>query len=129
MSQSAWLDDESASFPSLASSSRTMTKRSPSSTRALHFELCEDTPLGGGKPLGWSVRSAGPRLAAACYWRGRTVLPRRARHRWTKTGGRVFLFLETDNFDRDHARNGPPPACELRPGATARGLWGVVAVF
>lgn len=41
--------------------------------------------------------------APVCYWRGLTVRPK-WRALVTRPGGRVFLFLETDDFDRDHAR-------------------------
>ena len=70
-------------------------------TRALDFELCEDTPLGGGKR--WVVVRPrgrdGSRLLLA-----RADSPAQAARIGDQTGGRVFLFLTTDDFDRDHAR-------------------------
>jgi len=68
---------------------------------ALGFRLVEDTPLGDGKrwvvvrPKGDSgsglllARAAGPEQEAAIG---------------NQSGGRVFLFLHTDDFHRDHAR-------------------------
>src|SRR5690348_14050120 len=70
-------------------------------TRALNFELCEDTPLGGGRR--WVVvrptGGAGSGLLLA-----RADGPSQVARIGDQTGGRVFLFLETDDFARDHAR-------------------------
>lgn len=69
-------------------------------TRSLGFALIEDTPLGNGKR--WVVvspsRSSETRilLARAVGETQRAAIGRQA-------GGRVFLFLHTDDFDRDHA--------------------------
>lgn len=69
-------------------------------TRCLGFELVEDDPRGPGKR--WVVvRPPGDR--------GGALLLARATGEQTaaignQSGGRVFLFLETDDFDRDHAR-------------------------
>ena len=68
-------------------------------TGALGFALLEDTPLGGLKR--W-VRVAPPGggcallLARATGEEQLAVVGRQA-------GGRVFLFLETADFDQDHA--------------------------
>lgn len=70
-------------------------------TRCLGFELAEDVDLGG--PKRWVVvKSPGERggsllLARAVGAEQNAAVGRQA-------GGRVFLFLETDDFDRDHAR-------------------------
>ena len=66
----------------------------------LGFDLCEDTLLGPDKR--WVVvRPAGSGggllLARAVGGRQKRAIGRQA-------GGRVFLFLETDDFERDHAR-------------------------
>jgi catechol 2,3-dioxygenase-like lactoylglutathione lyase family enzyme len=53
-------------------------------TRALNFELCEDTPLGGGKR--WVVVRPPGGPGPACYWRGLTVRPKR-RALVTRPGG------------------------------------------
>lgn len=69
-------------------------------TRVLGFETLEDTDLGGGKrwilvaPRG----SGGARLLLA-----RAVTPEQLSRVGDQTGGRVFLFLDTDDFARDHA--------------------------
>lgn len=68
-------------------------------TGVLGFELTADEPREGGKR--WvTVRPKG----SACE----LVLARAANERQTaaignQTGGRVFLFLHTDDFARDHA--------------------------
>jgi catechol 2,3-dioxygenase-like lactoylglutathione lyase family enzyme len=70
-------------------------------TRALNFELCEDTQLGGGKR--WVV--VRPPGGAGCgLLLARAEGPAQAARIGDQTGGRVFLFLETDDFERDHAR-------------------------
>ena len=68
-------------------------------TQALGFELMEDTPLDAVKR--WvRVRPPGSR--------GSDLLPARAATTeqesrvGNQTGGRVFLFLHTDNFERDY---------------------------
>ncbi|HJU39864.1 MAG TPA: VOC family protein [Tahibacter sp.] len=69
-------------------------------TRALGFELVDDIDMGGGKR--WVVvaprGSDGARLLLA-----RAVTPEQASRIGNQTGGRVFLFLHTDDFARDHA--------------------------
>ena len=69
-------------------------------TRALGFELLEDTPVSAEKR--W-VRVAppggGPTLLLA-----RAATPEQAQSVGRQAGGRVFLFLETDDFARDHAK-------------------------
>jgi catechol 2,3-dioxygenase-like lactoylglutathione lyase family enzyme len=66
----------------------------------LGFELAEDVSLGGGKR--WVVVAPaggqGVRLLLA------EAKDEEERSRiGNQTGGRVFLFLETDDFKRDHA--------------------------
>ena len=69
-------------------------------TRSLGFVLLEDTDVGGGKR--WVVvappgaKEAGLLLARAVNDEQRNAIGRQG-------GGRVFLFLETDDFDRDFA--------------------------
>jgi len=70
-------------------------------TSALDFELCEDTPLGGGKR--WVVVRP-PGGAGSGLLLARADGPAQVARIGDQTGGRVFLFLETDDFDRDHAR-------------------------
>jgi catechol 2,3-dioxygenase-like lactoylglutathione lyase family enzyme len=72
-------------------------------TQKLGFELRADTPLGAGKrwvlvaPAGGG--SAGPALLLARA-EGAAQLSRVG----DQTGGRVFLFLTTDDFWRDYHR-------------------------
>jgi len=71
-------------------------------TGVLGFALCEDTPLGGGRR--WvtvAPKGAGGRGCRLLLARAETPAQRAAIGR--QTGGRVFLFLETDDFARDHA--------------------------
>src|SRR5947207_5535557 len=68
--------------------------------RALGFEIAEDTDLGGGKR--WLVvrppgAASGLLLARAAGADQEAAVGRQG-------GGRVFLFLHTDDFARDHAR-------------------------
>src|SRR5260370_39339316 len=70
-------------------------------TRALNFELCEDTPLGGGKR--WVVVRPPGRVGAGLLL-ARADDPAQAARIGDQTGGRGFLFLETDDFDGDHSR-------------------------
>ena len=65
---------------------------------ALGFSLIEDTPLDDGKR--W-VR-VGPSRGAALLL-ARADGPEQTARIGDQTGGRVFLFLETDDFARDHA--------------------------
>jgi catechol 2,3-dioxygenase-like lactoylglutathione lyase family enzyme len=90
----------------------------------LGFRLVEDTPRGGGKR--WVVvrppgeggaalllaRAEGERQAAAVGWQG---------------GGRVWLFLHTDDFTRDHAAFQARGGRFLEP--PRREPYGQVAVF
>ncbi len=68
---------------------------------ALGFELREDTVLSDGKR--WVVVApAGAREAALLLARGAT--PEQEERVGDQTGGRVSLFLHTEDFDRDYAR-------------------------
>jgi catechol 2,3-dioxygenase-like lactoylglutathione lyase family enzyme len=65
----------------------------------LDFELVEDTDMGGGKR--WVVVSPGPGgtdfLLARAVGEQASAIGRQG-------GGRVWLFLHTDDFAGDHAR-------------------------
>src|SRR5689334_19088767 len=92
-------------------------------TGALNFELCEDTPLGGGKR--WVV--VRPRGGGTGLLLARANGPAQAARIGEQTGGRVFLFLETDDFERDHARM---TAAGVKFAEAPRyEAYGVVAVF
>ncbi len=65
----------------------------------LGFELLEDTDMGGGKRwLRVRPKGGGVELLLA-----RAVTDEQCAAIGNQSGGRVFLFLETDDFDRDHA--------------------------
>lgn len=70
-------------------------------TEALGFHLVEDTDLGNGKR--W-VRVAPSEGAAMHLLLARAVNPGQEARIGNQTGGRVFLFLETDDFDREYER-------------------------
>jgi catechol 2,3-dioxygenase-like lactoylglutathione lyase family enzyme len=63
------------------------------------FDLLEDTDLGGGKR--W-VRVA-PKGAETAFLLARAVGDEQIAAIGNQGGGRVWLFLQTDDFDRDHA--------------------------
>ena len=68
-------------------------------TRILGFDLIEDTPLAGGKR--WVlVAPAGGRGTALLL--ARAVGQAQVARVGDQTGGRVFLFLHTDDFRRDY---------------------------
>lgn len=67
----------------------------------LGFDLVEDTPLGAGKR--WVVvRPRGPGSASVLLAKASTA--EQAAVVGRQTGGRVFLFLHTDDLGRDHRR-------------------------
>ena len=67
----------------------------------LGFEKLEDTDLGGGKR--W-VRVRPPGSNGAGLLLARAVGERQQATVGNQTGGRVFVFLETDDFWRDYHR-------------------------
>jgi catechol 2,3-dioxygenase-like lactoylglutathione lyase family enzyme len=70
-------------------------------TRSLGFGLAEDVDMGNGKR--WVViEPTGTRGAALLL--AKAANPQQEAAIGNQSGGRVFLFLETDSFDRDHAR-------------------------
>jgi predicted enzyme related to lactoylglutathione lyase len=66
-------------------------------TRALRFEVLEDSPQGSGKR--W-VRVA-PRGGGSALLLARAVGERQQAQVGDQCGGRVFLFLHTDDFEDD----------------------------
>ncbi|EHK58164.1 VOC family protein [Allomesorhizobium alhagi] len=94
-------------------------------TQKLGFHLVQDVDLGGGKrwvTVGPAEGGAGAHLLLA-----RADGDKQRSHVGDQTGGRVFLFLETDNFFRDYkamlARG-----VEFRE-ESRREAYGTVAVF
>ncbi len=67
-------------------------------TQTLRFKLIEDTDLGGGKR--W-VLVAPPGSSETALLLARAATPEQATRVGNQTGGRVFLFLHTDDFWRD----------------------------
>ena len=67
---------------------------------AIGFDLLEDTDLGGGKR--W-VRVAPP-MAETALLLARAATPEQEKAIGAQGGGRVWLFLETLNFDTDYKR-------------------------
>lgn len=68
-------------------------------TRALRFTLVEDTPLGNGKR--WViVKPAGTEGASLLL--AQAASPEQQKAVGNQTGGRVFLFLHTDDFWEDY---------------------------
>ena len=90
----------------------------------LGFVVLADDALGGGKR--W-VLVAPPGGAGAALLLARAATPAQAARVGDQAGGRVFLFLHTDDFARDHA------ALRARGVAFAeaprREAYGTVAVF
>ncbi len=68
-------------------------------TGVLGFDLIEDTALGGGKR--W-VLVAPPGNGGTCLLLAKATTPEQIARIGDQTGGRVFLFLHTDDFWRDY---------------------------
>jgi len=68
-------------------------------TRVLGFNLIEDTDLGGGKR--W-VLVAPPGSSGTSLLLAQAASPEQASRIGNQAGGRVFLFLHTDDFWRDY---------------------------
>ncbi len=93
-------------------------------TKTLGFELLEDTHLGGGKR--W-VRIAPAGSTGTALLLARAATPEQESRIGNQTGGRVFLFLHTDDFWRDyHALRSRGVKFESEPRQEA---YGAVAVF
>ena len=67
-------------------------------TESLGFMLLEDSPLGNGKR--WVRVGPGGDFSLLL---ARAATPEQESRIGNQTGGRVFLFLDTDDFHRDHA--------------------------
>ena len=93
-------------------------------TRALGFEILEDTALAAGKR--W-VRVAPPNANGAALLLARAATPEQERAVGNQSGGRVFLFLETDDFARDRTRMLAEGVRFIE--APRRESYGTVAVF
>jgi catechol 2,3-dioxygenase-like lactoylglutathione lyase family enzyme len=92
--------------------------------RTLHFELVEDTPLGDGKR--W-VLIAPPGSQGTSLLLAKASTPEQASRVGNQTGGRVFLFLHTDDFWRDYNEMISRKVKFIRPPVAEP--YGTVAVF
>ena len=90
----------------------------------LGFDLAEDTDLGDGKR--W-VRLTPPGATETSLLLARAVTPDQSARIGDQTGGRVFLFLHTDDFARDYNRMIANGVAFVRP--PRREPYGTVAVF
>ena len=70
---------------------------------ALGFTLVEDTPIPAQNKRWVTIRPPRAPEHAANLLLARAATPEQAAAIGDQAGGRVFLFLETDDFDRDHA--------------------------
>lgn len=93
-------------------------------TGVLGFACVEDSDLGGGKR--WVV-VAPPGDGGARLLLARAAAPEQAARIGDQTGGRVFLFLETDDFARDFAALSARGVAFSE--APRRERYGTVAVF
>jgi lactoylglutathione lyase len=93
-------------------------------TQALRFQLIEDTDLGNGKR--W-VLVRPPGSIGTDLLLARAVNPEQASRIGNQTGGRVFLFLHTDNFWQDY-REMTAKGAKFRE-APREESYGTVAVF
>jgi catechol 2,3-dioxygenase-like lactoylglutathione lyase family enzyme len=93
-------------------------------TGVLGFELVEDAPRDGVKR--W-VRVRPPGSRGTDLLLARAATGEQAARIGNQTGGRVFLFLYTDDFERDYARYRERGVRFVRPPSTES--YGRVAVF
>lgn len=93
-------------------------------TQSLGFQLIEDTDLGKGKR--W-VRVSPPGSSGTDLLLAKAVNPKQASRIGDQTGGRVFLFLHTDDFWRDYRAMTKHGVKFVRPPSEES--YGTVAVF
>jgi len=93
-------------------------------TRKLDFILLEDTIIDENKR--W-VMVAPPGAKESCLLLAKAVNERQLKSIGNQTGGRVFLFLFTDNFDRDYTKMLNKQINFVRPPTEFE--YGKVAVF
>jgi len=93
-------------------------------TRTLNFEVIEDTPLSEAKR--W-VLVAPPGSQGTSLLLAQAATPEQASRIGNQTGGRVFLFLHTDDFWRDYNEMTTRNVKFIRPPSEEP--YGIVAVF
>ena len=89
----------------------------------LGFDLSEDTDMGGGKR--WVTVT--PKGGETSLLLARATTPEQTARIGDQAGGRVWLFLETDDFVRNHAA-WTAAGVRFRE-APRREAYGMVAVF
>ena len=93
-------------------------------TKKLHFELIEDTQLSDTKR--WVlVKPKG--TDGCCLLLAKAANEEQKSRVGNQTGGRVFLFLHTDNFERDYQNLLDNKIEIVRP--PQKEVYGTVAVF
>ena len=95
-------------------------------TRSLGFTLVEDTPLGSGKRWVLVAPDGGGRGGTGLLLARASTEAQKARL-GDQTGGRVALFLQTDDVQRDHAAMRASGVRFLEEPRRER--YGMVAVF
>lgn len=93
-------------------------------TRTLHFTLVEDTKMSDEKR--WVV-VAPPGSSGSTLLLARAATPEQESRIGNQTGGRVFLFLYTDDFWRDYKEMTARKVKFTRPPSEE--VYGTVAVF
>lgn len=93
----------------------------------LGFDLVEDTDQPEQDKRWVTIRPPGAAANAATILLARAATPEQARFIGDQAGGRVFLFLATDDFDRDFAAYAAAGVEFVRPPAVQP--YGKVAVF
>ncbi len=92
-------------------------------TNVLGFHAFEDTDMGKGKR--WVV--VGPNENGVRLLLAKAKNDSEAKAIGNQTGGRVFLFLDTDDFWRDHKRYSEAGVEFIREPVTEE--YGIVSVF
>lgn len=93
-------------------------------TKKLHFKLLEDTPLSDTKR--W-VLVVPPGVGQCALLLAKAIGEEQASRIGNQTGGRVFLFLHTDDFQRDYENLLLKGINIVRPPSVEE--YGTVAVF
>lgn len=93
----------------------------------LGFTLVEDTPVPEQNKRWVTIRPAGAPPGATTVLLAEASTPEQCAAVGNQTGGRVFLFLDTDDFKRDHARFTQAGVEWVREPAVQS--YGTVAVF
>ena len=99
-------------------------------TKVLGFELLEDTDMsqGANGQVGKRWVRVRPRGATeTCFLLAKAATPEQSASIGNQTGGRVFLFLHTDDFWRDYHAMSAHGVTWIRP--PSRESYGTVAVF